>query len=141
MKLKGEIKTGKNNFSFWIDKLSFYYRQKTGMAFFPGTLNVHLLDYKYYFPENCLRLEKEEYGGTVSVSMVECRIFGKDAYILRTDSDTGKHGYPSEQILEIATDVKLRDEFNLQDGDVVEVEVDTGEFRAIATNQSRFGNR
>ena len=104
------------------------------MTFFPGTLNVHLLHYKYYFPKNCLRLENEEYGGTVSVSMTECRIFGRDAYILRTDSDIGKHGYPPEQILEIATNVKLRDEFNLQDGDVVEVEIDAGEFAAIETN-------
>lgn len=134
MRLRGEIKTGKNDFSFWIDKLSSYYRQKTGMIFFPGTLNVHLLNYKYYFPQDCLRLEQEEYGGTVSVSMTECRILGKDAYILRTDSDTGKQGYPPEQILEIATDVKLRNEFNLQDGDIVEVEINAGESKAIETD-------
>lgn len=108
--------------------------RKTGMTFFPGTLNIHLLDCKYYFPQDCLRLEKEEYGGTVSVSMTECRILGKDAYILRTDSDLGKHGYPPEQILEIATDVKLRDEFNLRDGDTVEVEIDAGEFEPIETD-------
>jgi riboflavin kinase, archaea type len=49
-----------------------------------------------------------------------------NAYILRTDSDTGKHGYPPEQILEIATNVKLRDEYQLKDGNVVEVEVKAG---------------
>ena len=101
------------------------------MNFFPGTLNVHLLDCKYYFPQDCLRLEKEEYGGTVSVSMTKCRLLGKDAYILRTDSDTGKHGYAKEQILEIATDVKLREKLDLKDGDVVEVEIESGEFEAI----------
>lgn len=126
MKLKGEIRTGKNDFSFWIEKLSSYYLKKTGINFFPGTLNIHLIDYKYYFPQDCIRLEKEEYGGTVSVSMVECLIFSKDAYILRTDSDTGKHGYPPEQILEIATDVKLRDKFDLKDGDIIEVEIGRG---------------
>lgn len=76
MKLRGQIRTGKNNFSFWMEKLSFYYKQKTGMNFFPGTLNVHLIDCKYYFPQDCIRLEKEEYGGTVSVSMSECQILG-----------------------------------------------------------------
>lgn len=126
MKLQGEIRTGKNDFSFWMDRLSSYYTQKTGMIFFPGTLNVHLLDYKYYFPNECIRLEKEEYGGTVSVSMVKCRIFSRDAYILRTDSDTGKQGYTPEQILEIATDVKLRDRYNLNDRDLVEVEIESG---------------
>ena len=126
MKLLGEIRTGKNDFSFWMDKLSSYYTNKTGMNFFPGTLNVHLLNCKYYFPEHCIRLEKDEYGGTVSISMLPCQILGKDAYILRTDSDTGKYGDLPEQILEIATDVKLRDRFNLKDGDLVEVEVQQG---------------
>ena len=127
MKLIGQVKTGKNDFSFWMKKLASYYTTKTGMVFFPGTLNIHLVDCKYYFPQNCLRLEKNEYGGTVSVSMTKCRILGKDAYILRTDSDTGKEGYSPEQILEIATDTKLRNEFNLQDGDMVIVEVNDGE--------------
>ncbi len=127
MKLQGEIRTGKNDFSFWIKKLSSYYTQKTGMIFFPGTLNIHLIDRKYYFPKDCIRLEKEEYGGRVSVSMIPCQILGKDAYVLRTDSDTGKHGYFPEQILEIATDIKLRDEFGLKDGDVIEVEVNAGQ--------------
>ncbi len=66
--------------------------------------------------------------------MTECRIFGKNAYILRTDSDTEKHRYLPEQILEIATDVKLRDEFNLQDGDVVKVKIYAGKFKLIETD-------
>ncbi|MES9684022.1 hypothetical protein ABWK22_14065 [Gottfriedia acidiceleris] len=41
-------------------------------------------------------MEKEEYSGTVSVSILPCKI-------------------------EIATDVKLRDKLNLKDGDLVEV--------------------
>ncbi|MEO0015428.1 MAG: hypothetical protein RLZZ535_3817 [Cyanobacteriota bacterium] len=131
MKLLGEIRTGKNDFSFWMEKLSPYYIQKTGMIFFPGTLNVHLIECKYYFPLDCIRLEKEEYGGTVSISMTPCTILAKNAYILRTDSDRGKHGYSPEQILEIATDVKLRDEFKLRDGDVIEVEVNKGKMLKI----------
>jgi riboflavin kinase, archaea type len=131
MKLLGEIRTGKNNFSFWMKKLLPYYIQKTGMIFFPGTLNIHLIECKYYFPLDCIRLEKEEYGGTVSVSMTSCQILGRDAYILRTDTDTGKYGHSPEQILEIATDVKLRDEFNLRDGDVIEVKVNKGRMLKI----------
>ena len=126
MKIQGEIRTGKNDFSFWINRLSSYYRQKTGMNFFPGKLNVHLLSCKYYFSDEHIRLEKEEYGGRISVSMVKCCIFGRDAYILRTDSDTGKYGYSPEQILEIATDLKLCNRYNLNDGDIVEVEIESG---------------
>ena len=123
--------TGKNDFSFWMKKLSSYYIQKTEMNLFPGTLNVHLIDCKYYFPESCIRLEKEEYGGTASISMIECLIFSKKGYILRTDSNTGKHGYLPEQILEIATDIKLRDEFSLKDGDFIKVKVYEGKIVTI----------
>ncbi len=110
-------------FSYWLDKLEPYYTGKTGMRLFPGTLNVHLTSGSYGTPTNALRLEKEEYGGRVSVSIVPCKIVGRKAFILRPDTDTGKHGDPPERILEIATDVNLRDTYRLKDGDIVEVEV------------------
>jgi riboflavin kinase len=121
--LSGEIRTGKGNFSYWLDKLTLYYTRKTGLRLFPGTLNVHLSTGSYSTPAKALRLEKEEYGGRVSVSIVPCKIFGRKAFILRPDTDTGKHGDPPDKILEIATDVNLRDTYRLKDGDIVEVEV------------------
>ena len=121
--LSGEIRTGKGNFSYWLDKLALYYTRKTGLRLFPGTLNVHLSTGSYPTPAKALRLEKEEYGGRVSVSIVPCKIFGRKAFILRPDTDTGKHGDPPDKILEIATDVNLRDMYRLKDGDIVEVEV------------------
>jgi CTP-dependent riboflavin kinase len=122
-KLVGRLRSGEGDFSNWIRKLEPFYTQKTGLKLFPGTLNLHLVNQSYSLPRNCLRLEKEEYGGTVSVSIVPCTIFGRPAFILRTDSDEGKHGDPQDAILEIATDVKLRDAYGLEDGDLVEVEV------------------
>jgi riboflavin kinase len=121
--LRGEIRTGVGNFSYWLDKLESHYTRKTGVRLFPGTLNVHLTSGSYPTPANALRLEKEEYGGRVSVSIVPCKIFGRKAFFLRPDTDTGKHGDPPEKILEIATDVNLRDTYGLKDGDLVEVEV------------------
>ena len=59
--LRGEIRTGVGNFSYWLDKLEPYYTRKTGMRLFPGTLNVHLTSGSYPTPANALRLEKEEY--------------------------------------------------------------------------------
>ncbi|MEN9564970.1 MAG: hypothetical protein RLZZ69_166 [Cyanobacteriota bacterium] len=127
MILEGIVRSGKNDFSYWLNLLEPFYTAKTGMKLFPGTLNVHLIDRFYSLPHKVMRLEKEEYGGTVSVSMIPCQIFSRDAWILRTDNDPGKHGYLPEQILEIATDVKLRDEYQVKDGDIVEVEIRTGE--------------
>jgi hypothetical protein len=67
--LRGIVRSGKGNFSFWLGRLEAYYTQKTGMKLYPGTLNVHLSDAIFPTPKDAIRLEKEEYGGRVSVSM------------------------------------------------------------------------
>src|SRR2546425_13339001 len=93
------------------------------MRRFPGTLNGHLASGSYSTPANGLRLEREGYGGRGSGSIVACKIVDGKAFILRPDTDTGKHGDPPAMILEIATDVNLRDTYKLKDGDIVEIEV------------------
>ncbi len=120
--LKGKVVSGLGNFSYWIEKLQEYYLRKTGMKFFPGTLNIQL-DRPYHLPKNVMRLEKEEYGGTVSVSIVPCQIFGRDAFILRTDKNNTESGDHPKTIIEIACDVKLRELYNLKDNDLIEVEI------------------
>lgn len=108
------------NFSCWIEKLHDHYVRKTGMSLFPGTLNVQLEE-PYTLPAQAIRLEAEEYGGTVSVNIVPCSILGRSAYILRTDANEEGRGHHPRTIVEIATDVRLRDHFHLNDGDIVEI--------------------
>lgn len=119
--LRGRVVTGVGNFSYWIEKLQEHYLRKTGMRLFAGTLNVKM-EGPYELPAERLRLEGEEYGGTVSVNIVPCRVFGRDAFILRTDRACGE--LEERKILEVACEVKLRDEYQLRDGDRVEVEVE-----------------
>lgn len=122
-RLTGSVESGIGDFGQWIVKLHDHYRRKTGLDLFPGTLNVRL-DQPYELPRNPIRLEAEEYGGRVSVNLVPCRIFSRVAFILRTDAnDRGEGDHPRE-VVEIATDVKLRDAFGLEDGDVVTIEVE-----------------
>ncbi|MBI4532883.1 MAG: DUF120 domain-containing protein [Candidatus Melainabacteria bacterium] len=111
------------DFSYWIEKLEAHYLRKTGVRFFPGTLNVQL-EQDYSLPNNPLRLEKEEYGGTVSVSLVPCKILGQNAFILRTDGNEQGLGDHPKSVIEIAAAIKFRDVFNLHDGDIVEIEVE-----------------
>ena len=118
--LRGKVVTGVGNFSFWIEKLQDHYRNKTGMKLFPGTLNIEL-DAPFDLPRERIRLEAEEYGGTVSVSIVPCKIFDRAAVILRTDKADSEPA--SRKMIEVACEVRLRDQQQLQDGDVVEVEV------------------
>lgn len=120
--LRGVVVSGVGNFSLWLEKLESFYTQKTGMRLFPGTLNLRLAE-PYSLPDEVIRLEKEEYGGTVSVSMVPCRIFGRRAFLLRTDANEAGKGHHPKNIIEIATDIKLRDAHQLSDGDEVEVHI------------------
>src|SRR5215475_6695110 len=114
------------NFSYWIEKLQGHYLRVTGMAFYPGTLNVRLVE-PYSLPKGVIRLEASEYGGTVSVNMVPCTIGGKKAFLLRTDANEEGRGHHPKTIVEIACDVRLRDFFELCDGDVVEIEIEIEE--------------
>jgi riboflavin kinase, archaea type len=111
------------NFSYWIEKLHEHYKRKTGMNLFPGTLNLQL-DEPYSLPKQVIRLEGREYGGSVSVNMVPCLIQGRSGFILRTDANEEERGHHPKTIVEVATDVKLRDHFGLTDGDIVTIELD-----------------
>ena len=120
--LRGKVRSGVGNLSYWLEKLNQHYLRKTGLNLFPGTLNVELEE-TYSLPEKVIRLQKEELGGTVSVNIVPCRIFNLEAVILRTDNAEYGQGLHPKTIVEIACEVKLREQFNLSDGDIVEVEV------------------
>jgi riboflavin kinase len=120
--LRGVVRAGLGNFGLWIAKLQEYYRAKTGMTLFPGTLNLELAE-SFAMPQGALRLEGHEYGGTVSVSILPCRVLGRRAFILRTDANEQGTGHHPRTLIEIATDVKLRATYGLEDGDSVDVEV------------------
>ena len=120
MVLKGRVVTGVGNFSYWIERLQEHYLEKTGMRLFPGTLNLQL-DEPFELPRERGRLEAREYAGTVTVNIVPCSVFGRRAVILRTEKADGEP--ESRKVIEVACEVKLREEHGLRDGDWVEVEV------------------
>lgn len=125
--LHGKVKIGIGDFSKRMEQipgLLDVYFKKTGMHFIPGTLNVQL-EKEYSLSKNkIVRLEAGEYGGTVSVNIVPCKVNGKEAFILRTDKNEAGIGRHPKTIIEIACDVMLRDKFNLKDGDEVIIEID-----------------
>ncbi len=114
--------SGLAEFGFWIGRLDSFYERKTGMRLYPGTLNIELPN-PYSLPSNVIRLEANEYGGRVSVNIVPCQIFDRRAFLLRTDQNEQGTGHHSRNVIEIATDVRLRDLYQLKDGDWVEVEL------------------
>ena len=119
-RLRGKVVWGRGEFSQWIEKLSALYARKTGVEFYPGTLNLQLDD-PWTVPPNPIRLEGHEYGGHVSVNIVPCEFHGRRGFILRTDQNEHEELHHPRTILEVAADVRLRDEFGLRDGDYFEV--------------------
>jgi riboflavin kinase, archaea type len=127
--LTGKVTSGVGNFAYWIDKLKDHYQKKTGLVLFPGTLNVQLSE-EYSIPAKAIRLEGEEYGGTVSINILPCRIFEEGAVILRTDTTESGAGLHPKTLVEVACEVKLRDKYNLRDDDTVQIEIETDEGKA-----------
>lgn len=80
------------------------------MRLYPGTLNVELSS-PYSLPPDAIRLDANEYGGSVSVSIVPCRIFDRRAFLFRTDQNERGTGHHPRNIIEIATDIRLRDAY------------------------------
>src|SRR5215469_2835337 len=120
-RIRGRVVSGRASFGFWIERLNTLYAKKTGMQFYPGTLNIEL-PAPYSLPSDVVRLEANEYGGSVSVNIVPCRIFDRQAFLLRTDQNERGTGHHPRNIIEIATDIRLRDHHQLKDGDWVEIE-------------------
>ena len=123
MKIDGEVTTGLGKAAYFLSQ-DFYtreFKKNCGFVPFPGTLNV-IVDDSYLdeigeIKENCENIIKPDEG------------FGAVKYISATLNDEieGAIVFPAkttheENYLEFIADVKLRDELNLEDGDVVSIE-------------------
>lgn len=115
MILTGKVKKGLGNANFWIKKVEEIFYTKTGMKLFYGTLNIELE--KPYELENYWIIGEEEYGGTQKVYVQECKILGQKAYIVRSEKTAHK-----SNILEIVSDIKFREVFDLKDEDIIKIE-------------------
>lgn len=116
MILRGKVKKGLGDASFWVRKIEDIFYKKTNMKLFYGTLNIKLEE--PYELKNYWIIKKEEYGGNQDVYVQECKILGKQAYIVRAEKTAH-----TSNIIEIVSDVKLREDFNLKDDDNIKIEI------------------
>lgn len=68
-----------------------------------------------------MRLEGYEYGGRVSSNILPCTINGIDGFVIRTDKNEAGEGSHPKDLVEIACNLKLRDQLDLQDEDEVDI--------------------
>ena len=123
MKIEGEVTTGLGKAAFFLSQ-EFYTREfekNLGFVPFPGTLNVVVsddyLDEINEIKNSCENLIKPDEG------------FGAVKYIqaILNDEVEGAIVFPAkttheENYLEFIAENRLRDELNLEDGDVVSLE-------------------
>lgn len=121
MKLKGKVKSGFGNASFWVNKVNKIFQEKYGMKLFLGTLNIQL-DEEFVL-ESEEKILPNEYGGNFDVLVKECKIFESKVYILRTEKNNKKGGDHSLNIIEIVSDVNLRETYQLKDGDSIIISI------------------
>lgn len=118
--LRGQVTGGKGEHAHWMTVHADLYEAKTGIALYPGTLNVQL-DREWHVSGESIRLEPPEYG--VPLSIVPCTIAGIPAFIVRTDKNDRGEGDHHPTVVELVSPVRLREALGLDDGDEVDIEV------------------
>lgn len=99
------------------------YYKKTGLHLFPGSLNIKLVS-EFSVPVGAIRFEQEDKDSKLWVNLIPCKFKDTEAFIVRTDkAERGEGKALPKNIIEILSDVKLRDAYKLQDGDEIEITI------------------
>jgi CTP-dependent riboflavin kinase len=118
--LRGRVRPGIGDYGQWVTQHQAVYQRYTGMVLYPGSLNVEL-DAPWSLPSDRIHVSAAEVGR--GVNLVPCHVFDRPAFIMRTDANEAGTGAHPKTIVEIVTDVRLRDAFHLEDGDPVRLTV------------------
>ena len=115
MELKGKVASGLGTAKIWVSKIEDIFKQKTGMKVYHGTLNIKLEE--DYIIEPDWIIKPEEFGGTQNVLVKKCKINGHEAYIVRAEKNQTGQGDHDLKIIEIISNINLRQTYNLHDQD------------------------
>lgn len=121
MQLKGKVKSGYGNASFWVNKINDIFEKKYKMKLFLGTLNVKLD--KEYILDDKEKIQANEYGGDFDVLIKKCSIGENKCYIVRTEKNNQKGGDHPLNIIEIVSDTSIRKRENLNDNDNIIINI------------------
>lgn len=111
MNLKGNIVNGIGKAKYWVEKINKTFYKKTNKVLYPGTLNIKLESQYLLTPD--FIIDKEEFGGTENVLVQRCKIFERDAYIIRAEKNQKGTGDHKLDIIEIVSDINFRKMYKL----------------------------
>ena len=121
MVLDGKVTSGIGTAKMWVGKIEKIFEEKTGLKVFHGTLNIKTeVD---YIVEPDLIIKPEEFGGTQNVLVQKCEILGNKAYIVRAEKNQKGEGEHNLKIIEIVSNVKFREKYNLKDESSIKIEI------------------
>ncbi len=118
-KLKGKVKSGLGEASYWTKKVSKAFEEKYGMKLFLGTLNVEIEN--DYVLNNDEKIKANEYGGNFDLIIKECKIFERKAYIFRTEKNNKRGGDHPLNLIEVLSDINMRETYKLKDNDEIDI--------------------
>jgi len=128
--LTGKVQAGFGKASHWLNLFNVAYSEKLGISVFPGSLNIALdqvfdwFDARY--EAHRIWFGREEYCGERDILLLPCELVSLDhrRAFLWTPT-TAARDRRDPWIVEVVSDLNLRNQFGLQDGDVVEIRVPT----------------
>ena len=126
--LAGKVQTGFGAASHWLKLFNVAYSEKLGMSVFPGSLNIaldHVFNwFNARYEAQRIWFGRKEYGGERDILLLPCELVSLDhrKAFLWTPT-TAARDRRDPWVVEIVADVNLREQFDLQDGDVVEIRV------------------
>ena len=128
--LAGKIRAGFGAASHWLKLFNVAYSEKLGISVFPGSLNIaldHVFDwFDARYEAHRIWFGREEYGGERDILLLPCELVsvGHRRAFLWTPT-TATRDRRDSWVVEVVSDVNLRNHFGLQDGDNVEIRVPT----------------
>lgn len=128
--LTRKVQAGLGDASRWLNLFNVAYSKKLGISVFPGSLNSaldHVFDwFDARYEARRIWFSREEYGGERDILLLPCELVNLDhrRAFLWTPT-TAARNRRDPWVVEVVSDVNLRDHFSLQDGDVVEIRVPT----------------
>src|SRR5262249_18073023 len=117
-----------NDAARWLTMFNDAYVRKTGMAVFPGSLNLALESpfdwFEPSYEDAIIQFPGREFGSERDVLMMPCnlRSHGSQKAFLWTTT-TAASDPARRRLVEIIASISLRDRYGLKDGDLVEIEV------------------
>ena len=128
--LTGKVQAGFGKASHWLNLFNVAYSEKLGISVFPGSLNIaldHVFDwFDARYGAHRIWFGREEYGGERDILLLPCQLvsLGHRRAFLWTPTTAAKDRR-DPWVVEVVSDLNLRNQFGLQDGDVVEIRVPT----------------